>query len=171
MPELQRLRAAHAPAVLAFEIANRGYFTASVGDRGDEYFAQFAEQHGIRLGEQDRGEGAYYVLVDESGMVLGRFNLIILGEGVATLGYRVAEEVAGHGVATATVCDLCVLAATEHAVTTLKAATADANHASQRVLLKAGFVPTGPADPAEVGGRAGTWYERALSAEPGERAC
>ena len=26
MPELQRLRAGHAPAVLAFELANRAYF-------------------------------------------------------------------------------------------------------------------------------------------------
>lgn len=34
VPELQRLNAGHAPAVLAFELANRGYFAASISDRG-----------------------------------------------------------------------------------------------------------------------------------------
>jgi ribosomal-protein-alanine N-acetyltransferase len=170
MPQLQRLRADHAPAILEFEIANRTYFAASVGDRGDEYFAQFAEQHSLRLTEQDNGEGAYYVLVNELGAVLGRFNLILVGDGVATLGYRVAEQVAGHGVATATVRDLCWLAASQHAVTTIRAAIADANPASRRVLVKTGFAPSGPADPADIGGKVGTWYERTVSTEPGERA-
>ena len=34
MPELQRLRADHAPAVLAFELANRAYFATFISDRG-----------------------------------------------------------------------------------------------------------------------------------------
>jgi ribosomal-protein-alanine N-acetyltransferase len=169
MPELQRLRGDHAPAILEFEIANRAYFAASVGDRGDEYFAQFAEQHNLRLTEQDNGEGAYYVLVGEHGAVLGRFNLILVGDGVATLGYRVAELVAGHGVATAMVRDVCRLAASEHAVSTIRAAIADANPASRRVLLKSGFAPAGPADPVDIGGKVGTWYELTISSEPRER--
>ena len=40
MPELQRLEAGHAPAVLAFERANRAWFAASISDRGDEFFTQ-----------------------------------------------------------------------------------------------------------------------------------
>lgn len=159
MPDLQRLRADHAPAILAFERANRAYFAAWVGDRGDEYFARFAELHATRLAEQESGDGAYYVLVDEDGAVLGRFNLIPVADGVAELGYRVARHVAGHGVATATVQSVCDLAA-EHGFTTIKAAAAEDNAASQRVLLKSGFVPVGPADPAALGGRAGTWYRR-----------
>jgi [ribosomal protein S5]-alanine N-acetyltransferase len=31
------------------------------------------------------------------------------------------------------------------------------------VLAKAGFVPVGPADPAHIGGRPGTWYQRDLT--------
>jgi ribosomal-protein-alanine N-acetyltransferase len=160
MPELQRLRADHAQAVLAFELANRAYFAASISDRGDEYFAQFAEQHAARLAEQAAGAGAYYVLVDGDGAVLGRFNLIFVGEGVAELGYRVAAHVAGRGVATATVRDLCQLAAGLPGIRVLRAATSHGNVASQRVLLKAGFVPVGPADPAHIGGKEGTWYQR-----------
>src|SRR5688572_7723589 len=37
MPELQRLRLGHAPALLAFEQANRAYLAASIPDRGDDY--------------------------------------------------------------------------------------------------------------------------------------
>jgi len=95
VPELQPLRADHALAVLAFETANRGYFAASISDRGDEYFEHFTERHNALLAEQEAGVGAYYVLVDEDGSVLGRFNLGFVAEGVAELGYRVAQHVAG----------------------------------------------------------------------------
>lgn len=166
MPELQRLRADHAPAILAFETTNRAYFAAAVGDRGDEFFEQFDERHNARLAEQERGEGAYYVLVAEDGSVLGRFNLVFVADGVAEVGYRVAQHVAGRGVATATVRDLCRLAASRHGLTKLRAATAEDNEASRRVLVNAGFVPVGPADPADVGGKRGTWHERDLAAEP-----
>lgn len=162
MAELERLRADHAEPVLAFELANRAYFAASISDRGDEFFEHFNERHHARLAEQEAGEGAYYVLVAGDGTVIGRFNLIFVEPGTAELGYRVAEHTAGRGVATATVQELCRLAATRHGVRTLRAATAEKNVASQRVLLKAGFVPVGPADPADVGGKAGTWYQRRI---------
>jgi [ribosomal protein S5]-alanine N-acetyltransferase len=164
VPELQLLRADHAPAVLAFELANRGYFVASISDRGDEFFDQFAERHRASLAEQEAGTCAYYVLVDEDGSVLGRFNLYDLKDGTANLGYRVAEHVAGRGVATAYVRELCQLAAERHGLRTLRAATSEQNVPSQKVLSKAGFVPVGPADPADLGGKPGTWYQRDLSA-------
>ena len=160
---MQRLHAGHAPAVLAFERANRGYFAAFVSDRGDEFFDQFTERHTALLAEQEAGAGAFYVLVAEDGTVLGRFNLYRLQDGTAELGYRVAEQVAGRGVATAAVRELCRLAASRHGLRELRAATSDANVASQKVLAKAGFVPAGPANPADLGGKAGTWYQRTLA--------
>ena len=165
MPELQPLRADHAPAVLAFELANRVYFAASISDRGDEFFDQFTDRHSALLAEQEAGIGAYYVLVAEDGSVLGRFNLFGLENGTAVLGYRVAQHVAGRGVATATVRELCRLAAARHGLRTLRAATSRENVASQKVLAKAGFVPAGPADPADLGGKPGTWYQRDLAAD------
>lgn len=168
MPELKRLHADHAPAVLAFESANRAYFAASISDRGDEYFEQFADRHGAMLAEQEAGIGAYYVLVAGDGSVLGRFNLYRFEDGTAELGYRVAQHVAGRGVATAAVRELCRLAATRHGLRTLRAATARENAASQRVLIKAGFVPVGPAAPSDLGGKPGTRYQRDLvSGAPG----
>jgi [ribosomal protein S5]-alanine N-acetyltransferase len=92
--------------------------------------------------------------------VLGRFNLYRLYDGTATLGYRVAERVAGRGVATAAVAELCQLAVSQHGLRELRAATSGANVASQKVLTNAGFVPAGPADPADLAGKAGTWYQR-----------
>ncbi len=162
MPELQRLRADHAPAVLAFELANRAYFAASISDRGDEFFDQFTERYNALLAEQEAGICACHVLVAEDGSILGRFNLYDLQDGVAVLGYRVAQQVAGRGVATAAVQELCRLAAAQYGLRTLRAATNHDNVASQKVLTKAGFVPTGPAEP---GGRPGTWYQRDLAAD------
>jgi ribosomal-protein-alanine N-acetyltransferase len=165
VPELQRLRADHAAAVLAFELANRTYFAASISDRGDEFFDQFAERHSASLAEQEAGIGAFHVLVAEDGSVLGRFNLVFVEDGAAELGYRVAQDVAGRGVATATVRELCRLAAARYGLRTLRAATTGENAASQKVLAKAGFVLVGPADPADLGGKPGAWYQRDLAAE------
>ena len=162
MPELQRLRADHAPAVLAFELANRAYFAGFINDRGDEFFDQFTDRHNAMLAEQEAGACAFYLLVAEDGSVLGRFNLFRIENGTAELGYRVAQDVAGRGVATATVRELCQLAADRHGLHTLRAATSHDNVASQQVLAKAGFVPAGPATPADLGGKSGTWYQRDL---------
>ena len=162
MPELKRLHAGHAPAVLAFELANRTYFAASISDRGDDFFDQFTGRYNASLAEQEAGICAFYVLVAEDGSVLGRFNLYDLEDGTARLGYRVAERVAGRGVATATVRELCRMAIAMHGLRTLRAATSHDNAASQKVLAKAGFVPVGPATPADLGGKSGTWYQRDL---------
>ncbi len=162
MPELQRLRADHAPAVLAFELANRAYFATFVSDRGDEFFDQFTERYNELLAEQEAGSCAYYLLVGEDGSVLGRFNLYEIENGTAVLGYRVAQHVAGHGVATATVQEVCRLTAAQFGLHTMRAAVTHDNVASQKVLTKAGFVPVGPANP---GGKPGTCYERDLTAE------
>jgi len=161
VPELQRLRADHAPAVLAFELANRAYFATFVSDRGDEFYDHFTEQYNLTLAEQEAGTCIFHVLVGEDGKVLGRFNLYRLEDGTAEVGYRVAQHVAGRGVATAAVQELCRLGAGQYGLRMLKAATTDDNVASQKVLTKAGFVPAGPAEP---GGRPGTWYQRDLAA-------
>jgi [ribosomal protein S5]-alanine N-acetyltransferase len=162
VPELEQLRADHGPAVLAFELANRAYFAASISDRGDEFFGQYPDRHSALLAEQEAGRCACYVLVADDGSVLGRFNLYDFEDGSAKLGYRVAQQAAGRGVATATVRELCRVAAGLHGLRTLRAAASHENAASQKVLAKAGFVPVGPAAPADLGGKSGAWYQRDL---------
>jgi hypothetical protein len=65
VPELQRLRADHAPAVLAFELANRAHFATFVSDRGDAFFDQFTERYTALLAEQEAGICIFHVLVGE----------------------------------------------------------------------------------------------------------
>ncbi|MHB8335501.1 MAG: GNAT family N-acetyltransferase [Acidimicrobiales bacterium] len=155
---LERLRSDHADAVLTFEIENRAFFSATISDRGDTYFEHFAEHHRSCLNEQDAGTCAYYVVVDERGTVLGRFNLYEINDGMAEVGYRVDERATGRGLATDALGSLCALAEQELRLTTLTARTSDENVASQRVLEKCGFVVTGP---VEVGGRMGRGYRYA----------
>jgi ribosomal-protein-alanine N-acetyltransferase len=162
MTELQLLEAGHLEALREFELANRAYFAASITDRGDEFFAQFEERLEARLEEQRAGEAAFHVLVDDDDSVLGRFNLIFVRKHVAELGFRVAERATGRGVATAAVRELCDVAAGRYGVRLLRASASLANHGSRAVLTKAGFVEVGPADPSEVGGKEGTWFERVL---------
>jgi ribosomal-protein-alanine N-acetyltransferase len=165
--ELRLLGAGDAPALLTFEQANRGYFARSISDRGDAFFEHFDERFAAALAEQAAGACAFFVLVDEDGSVLGRFNLIDLHDSTPRLGYRVAEAVAGRGVATAMVEELCSLAASQYGLRTLRAAVSSTNPASQRVLAKAGFAAIRPADPSELGGKAGTRYERDLGPRGG----
>jgi ribosomal-protein-alanine N-acetyltransferase len=159
MFELQRLSPDHEPAILEFERANRAYFAESITDRGDDFFEHFAERHSAMLIEQEDGRGAFFVRIEEGGTVVGRFNLYDIVDGTAQVGYRVAQRVAGRGVATAGLRDLCRIATEECGLRLLKAAASDANIASQRVLSNAGFAVIGP---AEVEGRHGVLYELVL---------
>ena len=153
MLELERLRSDHAATTLAFEVANRVYFAASITDRGDEFYEHFSERHRQLLVEQDAGRCVFHVLLDEDGAVVGRFNLYDLVDGTAEVGYRVAERVAGRGVATATLRRLCRLATEQYGLRRLRATTTNENVASQRVLEKAGFMSVGSTD---VAGQTGT---------------
>ena len=165
MLELQRLNAGHALDVLAFELGNRAYFAESINDRGDAFFDQFTELYDMLLAEQEAGSCDCYALVGENGCVLGRFNLYDVKDGSAVVGYRMAQRYAGRGLATTYVGELCQLAVARHALHTLRAAVSHDNVASQKVLAKAGFIPVGPADPAALGGKMGTWYQRDLTTE------
>ena len=166
MFELQRLRPDHAPAVLALSRLNRAYFAQSINDRGDDFYEQFAERHRALLAEQDTGACVFHVLIDDDEKVVGRFNLYDLVDGTAEIGYRVAQRVAGRGVATCAVRELCRIAREQYGLRTLTAATSHENIASQRVLTKAGFVATGP---AKAGGRPGCGYELALTRRSASR--
>jgi ribosomal-protein-alanine N-acetyltransferase len=76
-------------------------------------------------------------------------------DGTAAVGYRVAERVSGHGVATSGLRELCRIAREDIGLRLLTAATDSENVASKRVLAKVGFVLIGP---TEVGGRHGSEF-------------
>ena len=157
---LEQLRADHEPGVLAFERENRDYFAKSISDRGEEFFQRFTEEHRHQLTEQETGSCFYYVLIDSDGQIVGRFNLYELDNRTADVGYRVAEHVAGRGVATFALLELCRVGRDQHQLSKLTAATNTSNVASQKVLVKAGFVMIGP---TVVGGGEGFSYALALT--------
>lgn len=142
-PDLQVLRLDHAPAVLAFERANRAYFAASIPDRGDEFFAEFDTRYAHLLAGQAAGTDYPHVLVTARGEVVGRVNLTAVANGSAELGYRIAQQAAGQGLATAAVRQVCELAATAYGLTRLRARVTVDNPASRRVLEHNGFVVVG----------------------------
>ncbi|MEW2162816.1 GNAT family N-acetyltransferase [Streptomyces sp. NPDC007084] len=136
---LEQLRADHATALLTFERENRAYFGASVPDRGDAFFDRFDALHRERLAEQAAGLCFFHLLVDDTGAVLGRVNLVDVAEGAADLGYRIAERAAGKGLATAAVREVRALAVTAYGLRSLRAAATVDNAASRTVLTRTGF--------------------------------
>ncbi|MGW6566493.1 GNAT family N-acetyltransferase [Streptomyces sp. NPDC054975] len=161
MPELQLLRADHAPALLSFERENRAYFAAHVLDRGDAYFEEFTGRHQALLDEQATGAVRMHVLVGDGGEILGRFNLVDVADGGAELGYRVAEKAAGRGVASGGVREVCRLAVEEYGLSRLTAVTTVDNTASRIVLDRLGFGAVGS---VTLDGQPGVAYELDLAA-------
>lgn len=162
MPVLELLRPEHAEVLLEFERENRAWFARTVTDRGDAFFADFAQVLAARLAEQEAGVCAFHVLVDDEatpGAVLGRFNLVDLADGTAELGYRLARTATGRGLATGAVRELCAWAQDRYGLKELRAVTARDNAASRGVLSRTGFVPTGP---VTVAGRPGIGFVRTL---------
>jgi ribosomal-protein-alanine N-acetyltransferase len=150
-------------AVLAFELANRAYFARFITDRGDDFYERYAERHRDLLIEQDSGACIFHVLIDRDGAVSGRFNLYEIVDGSAVVGYRVAQRVAGRGVATSAVRELCRLAQADYGLRMLTAATNSRHRASQRVLEKAGFSAT---EACVLAGQPGIRYTLRLSRRP-----
>lgn len=160
MPHLELVRADHAPALLAFEKENRAYFAASIPDRGDDYFAEFDERHALLLERHAAGTDYFHVLLTDDGRIAGRFNLFLVEDGEAWLGYRMAEEFAGRGLATAAVAEMLELAATRYGLSTLRAKATLDNPASHKVLEHNGFVAAGE---LVLNGKPAVSYLRELS--------
>jgi ribosomal-protein-alanine N-acetyltransferase len=161
VPLIERLRLDHAGAVLVFELENRAYFAASVSDRGDDYFAEFHEQFRALLAEQETGVCHFHVVVGDDGEVLGRVNLVDVAGGSADLGFRIAQKAAGQGLATAAVRQMCVTAARDYGLHSLRASAAVDNAGSRAVLSRVGFVPTG--EDVVLGRRRGQRYVLSLA--------
>jgi ribosomal-protein-alanine N-acetyltransferase len=160
MPDIERLRPEHAPALLVFERDNREYFARSIPDRGDDFFEHFDARLRALLEEQAAGRCHFHVLVADDGSVVGRINLMDVADGAADLGYRIAQKSAGQGLAQRAVLRICELARAEYGLTRLRAAAAADNAPSRAVLARTGFVPAGE---TTLNGRPGITFEKVLT--------
>lgn len=141
---LEALSSTHAPALLAFELANRAFFAGTVGDRGEAYFARFDDRVADLIAEREAGTTLPFVLVDAAGQVVGRVNVSDIQTPEETeIGFRVAEAAQGRGLATQGV-RLALEQARAGGVARVRARASTRNVGSQRVLTRCGFTPTGP---------------------------
>lgn len=103
------------------------------------------------------------VILDESGAVVGRINLNNVVRGAfqsASVGYWLAEEAGGRGIATAAVAEMVTVGFTVEGLHRLEAGTIPENVRSQAVLTRNGFVQFGYA-PGYLS-IAGRWQDHLL---------
>ena len=73
--KLELLTIDHARPLARFERANRAFFAAQVGDRGNDFFEHFDDYLGARVNENREGTSLFFVILDADGEVLGRVNI------------------------------------------------------------------------------------------------
>ena len=134
---------ADAPALLNFELVNRAYFEARINARPANYYNLDTVRYSIEEAGQHRILGTgYQYLIKSSGEILGRINLSGVAKryyNKASLGYRIAEEVGGKGVATQAVNLLLQEAFDQLGIWRIEAQARTENLGSIRVLEKNGF--------------------------------
>src|SRR5262245_31067549 len=153
---------AHAEPLERFERKNRAFFASRVGDRGDDYFDRFNDRLGALVAENQAGKSLFCVVVDETGAIVGRVNITDIDQPERTeIGFRVAEDAQGRGIATTSVMTALDLASAR-GVRLVAARVATVNLASQRVLQRCGFKETGPAEPPAGSAKSFIGYRKQL---------
>jgi RimJ/RimL family protein N-acetyltransferase len=135
-------------AILVAGDAPRGLAVAPGGIESTEILEMLA---GIANGIAATFAPAAWMMV-EQGAIVGLVSITALpAADIITIGYGVAASRRSQGAATRAIADLLAWAATDKRLTTVTAATAPDNLASQRVLAANGFVQSGTTHEPEDG--------------------
>ena len=161
---LRRLALAAAPALARLARGNRVFLAPTSPVRPDDWFTDEGQERAVRTSLAAAEDGtAYPTVLVEDEEVVGILNLNSIIRGAfqsASVGYWVAQECNGRGIATRAVAAAKRIAADELGLHRLEASTLLDNAASQRVLAKNGFVQFGVApDYLRIAGR---WQTHAL---------
>jgi [ribosomal protein S5]-alanine N-acetyltransferase len=162
---LRPLRRADVPALASLVRANRTFLAGSGPLRTDEYFTDEGQEGAVDKSLEAAENGTMYPMVieDHAGALVGTLNLNSIIRGAfqsASIGYWVAQNRNGEGIASAAVAAAKRVGFRELELHRIQAETLVDNHASQRVLLKNGFMKFGVApDYLKIAGR---WQEHAL---------
>ncbi|WP_229076718.1 GNAT family N-acetyltransferase [Actinoplanes sp. DH11] len=141
---IRPVRADDAADLAALLTANRDYLAPWDPIREDSYWTEAGQRKIITDLLRQPTALPYVIVVD--GRIAGRVNLSNVVRGPflsASLGYWVAEEMSGRGVATAAVAAVLRSAFTEHGLHRVEAGTLTHNVRSQRVLERNGFTRFG----------------------------
>jgi ribosomal-protein-alanine N-acetyltransferase len=153
-----------ADGVAALLMSQRDHLAPWDPRREPAFFTRAGQRARLTAVERDRAAGtAYRFLIVEDGDLAGEVaisNVVRRSFQSANLGYWVARERCGRGVASAAVAAICAFAFEELELHRLEAGTLLHNVASQIVLDRNGFVPFGVAP--EYLRIAGSWCDHVL---------
>ncbi|WP_374582238.1 GNAT family N-acetyltransferase [Pseudoduganella sp.] len=146
--QIRTIRLHDAPALLAFELANRAWFESHIDARPPDFYSLAGVAAHIEdvLARHVAGSMHPCLLVEDDGSIVGRCNLKDIDPATrrAEVGYRIAAFACGRGLAGAAVRHLMELAYGQWQLAGLDAHVTIANAASARVLERAGFSFAGP---------------------------
>ncbi len=144
---IRTLQAADADKLLTFELNNRAWFEQNVDPRPDAFYTPAGVAAHIEQYLTGHAQGTWhpFLLLDEHDAIAGRANLknIDTATGTAEVGYRIAADATGRGLATLAIGHLIHSAHEQWGLTALLAHVTSDNPASARVLEKTGFVKQG----------------------------
>lgn len=142
---VRELKSTDTQALLTFEIHNREWFEAHIDARDPGFFSWQGVAEHIEQYLSDFALGVWHPLVieDASGRIVGRANLkdINVLTRSAQVGYRVAQDACGQGLATLALRHLIEQARQRWELTQLVAYIYKENTGSRAVLDRCGFVP------------------------------
>ncbi|WP_394220361.1 GNAT family N-acetyltransferase [Alteromonas gracilis] len=140
--QFERIADKHVVSLLDFELTNKSYFENVIAPREDAFYSLDGVGNHINelLYLQSQKRASSHVLVEHN-RILARANIKNIEGDKAEIGYRVAEQQSGKGIATFCVSFLS-RQAQEMGITTLTAEVMDNNPASEKALVKNGFRPT-----------------------------
>ncbi|MGJ9425914.1 GNAT family N-acetyltransferase [Nesterenkonia halotolerans] len=133
-----------AAALAAVQRRSRQFLAPWEPMRADAYFTAEGQRADISaaLGRHDRGEAMPWVILDGQGDIAGRVTLNGIVRGPfqsCSMGYWLAQDQTGKGLATEAVRDAVMFAFKELDLHRVQAETLVNNVASRRVLLRTGF--------------------------------
>ena len=143
-PRLRPTSPDDASALAALAVAQREHLVPWEPTRPESWFTAEGQREVLEQADADRAAGRShaFVITDGSCTLFGRLNLarVVRGAGqFCSLGYWVAREATGRGVATAAVGQALQIAFGELGLHRVQAEILPHNHASRRVLEHHGF--------------------------------
>jgi len=165
VPATRLLSLDDAPAVAELLRRNRGFLAPWQPIRDEHFFTDDGQRESLSKALTEHGEGRCMPLgiQDASGAVVGAITLTSIIRGAfqsCSVGYWLAEDAQGQGLATAALREAVALAFQELGLHRVQAETLTHNTRSQRVLERLGFVRYGEA-PAYLK-IAGEWQDHVL---------
>jgi [ribosomal protein S5]-alanine N-acetyltransferase len=137
-----QLKEKHRPQLLEFETKNKRWFEQLIAARAPDFYSEAGITQHIRECTQGYQNGKFFAgIVVHNEQIIARANLkdILIGQS-AQVGYRVAQQYCGKGVASFALQQLIKTAQVGFKLKQLSAQVLENNPASIRVLAKQGFI-------------------------------